>query len=336
MATLLGFRKFSNMYPYLAQFAKETSWRCGGAYIPITSNCYKDPVTGKTNYRKLTDPKTGRVKTVKVPISYKTYRQERTAAVKTLGKARRMLDDLSSSRYPKDLTQKEYVLTRHRTDLASRTRKKHARIGYPKYLKAIRNQGKIIKDDWRKIPIRQDALDFSPEVSRSSSVRFQGTSSGVLYNVGTNAVVVGTREMDSSIAETIKRDSNLFDVLKANKIDPREFGEVNFYDETALVNGSVDANHAFIKPIRGKSLVETKIKISTAAAKAHDQILDSLPDLSVLRNRPYTSDGKGLSRAKLYKRIGYGTVKTRGNDITQVLVKIGNKTFPLAKKLIKR
>ena len=319
--------QFNLRYPILAQFMRETSWKCGDSWIPVTSKCYKDPVTGEVNTRKVKNPKTGRVKTVKVGVDYKTYRRERAEAFKKVNKL------IRSNPNNKKPTPRELKLFNDVFDLKERSRSKFVRDKNQKLLNNSLKAGKSIDPSWRDVPVSKGARDRSADMLRSAFKPTRAYSDAV-YKVGENVVDLDAVQFAGRTKAKIIRETNLLDIFKAKKID-FDAVDPDFYNVNFKVNDYYSASSSKIKPLEGKSLIQTNIKITQAAAKAHSQVAESLPDNSILYNTPFLSDGKGLGREKLYRRIGYGTLEKTGTGISQAMVKIGKKIYPLAKKIKK-
>lgn len=321
-------RLFSLRYPNLAEFMKEKSWKCGDSWISIRHKCYVDPLTGKTNYQKIKNPKTGRTKTVKVAVDYETYRKERAAALKKVG---RLIRSNPSNLKPTD---RELKLFNEVFDLRDKSRNKFIKDKNQKILNKSLKSAKLIKSDWKQISDFTSPKDRSADIMRSP-VQVGKRSNKTLYKVGDNRIFMEAVEAGdfSRSKKKILEETNLLDIFKAQKVD---FDAVKprFYNVGFKVNNSYSYDGDIVR-LENKSIIQTNIKITQAAAKAHNQILESLPDFSVLYNHPYLSDNKGLSREKLYRRIGYGTLDKSKSNIFQSLVKIGNKTYPLLRKIKK-
>lgn len=305
---------------------REKSWKCGQGWISVRHKCYTDPSTGKINYREVKNPKTGKIKTVKVGIDYETYRRERAATIKKLGQLTRYK---KSGLEPTNL--RDLQLLSDTFDLRDRSRNKHDRIRNQKITKESLKSGKLIKSDWEKIPVAKGSKDKSADILRSP-FSIGKKYSDVLYKVGDNKILMTANEMNSFDKTRIIEESNLLDIFKANKIDFNKIEPI-FYNVNFKVNDNYSSFNENIIPLKNQNRIKTSIKITQAAAKAHNQILDSLPDFSILSNKPLISDGKGLSREKLYLRIGYGTLIKDKYHISQAMVKIGQKVYPLAKKI---
>ena len=77
------------------------------------------------------------------------------------------------------------------------------------------------------------------------------------------------------------------------------------------------------------SMSQIKRAIAINAKHAVMQLLDSLPNGSILFNEPVTDDGKGKRRKSIYERFGFGPVI--GDSGYQFAVKINDRLYPLGK-----
>jgi len=323
----LTLNRFATEYPFLAQFAREKSWKCGKVYISIRHKCYTDPKTGKVNYKKVINPKTGRTNRVKVGLDYNTYRKQRTAAVKKIGQIRRNNGRITSKDYSREIQLKGETYA-----LRDRTRKKHGRIRNRRLLKNTL-KGKTINQDWQKIPTWSD----KPDAIVRSSVRKSWLGErnySVAYEIGENKIKMkANRLYGGFVLDDLRSKTNIEDLFKAKNLDIDKI-KPKVFNLSFTANRGYGVNEVDIIPLKNKSLTQTKIKITQAITKAHSQVVDTLPDISIAYNTPFLSDGKGLVREKLYKRVGYGTIKKQKNHISQAMVKIGKKIYPLAKKTL--
>jgi len=325
---LLTFSSFNIEYPFLAQFAREKSWKCGKVFISIRHKCYTDPKTGKVNYKKIVNPKTGRTNRVKVGIDYNTYRKQRSAAIKRLGQIRRG----KVSGLGRQAKLEELLLTNDVYSLKDRTRVKNARIRDRRLLKESLKSAKTINQDWKKIPHSYSMQSKNGQIVRSHLERGIKGYGDVTYKIGKNRIDMIADQSDT--LDYLLEKTNIRDLFKAKKLD---FDKIKppIFDINTKVNGVFASDNADIIPLANKNFVQTNIKVVQAATKAHNQILDSLPDIAIAHNSPFMVDGKGLAREKLYNRLGYGTVLKNKHITRQALVKIGKKIYPLARKAFK-
>jgi len=62
----------------------------------------------------------------------------------------------------------------------------------------------------------------------------------------------------------------------------------------------------------------TQVRIARSVSKMYDAVVSSLPEKFVLSNEPYKEDGKGGSRSKLYKRMGFSDVSSDGKQYAMI------------------
>lgn len=223
--------------------------------------------------------------------------------------------------------------------LQGRTQKEPQQLRKSSFVQKQKDRNtKPVKTDYRKIPQWNRKDKKSGKIYKVEFNQWREKTEAI-YVTGTNIIRASLNTGEGMRAETIKtlsESSNLNDVLKSKKITIKDVGD-NIYNSSFVVNDEMNTNKVKTKKIKGKSDRELKLKIAQAAKYANQEILDKIPNYSIITNSPYTGDGKGQARKKIYERHGFGTyseTKKYGQEeeILQAMIKIDDEFYPIGRK----
>lgn len=188
-------------------------------------------------------------------------------------------------------------------------------------------KGVGVKKTFKEVPDKFESE--GGEIVRVTSDDDKG-SPVAMYLVGENSIAASASIEENLRGASISRKEamikreggNIESILKEAGKTLEDVGDV--YTFAFTVNNRLDSKP--LESVEGLSERELAVRVGNAAKLSSMEVLDSIPDGSIIVNDPWKKDGKGDSRAKVYKRAGFNGPSDWAG---QTAIKFGDKIYPL-------